>query len=437
MIPHLAGTADAVDLAPPAGRMRHASLIIGAAVGLAGGFASLFFSTLSVFLKPIAAAFGWGRGQLSAVALLSLVGAALAAPLVGRLIDRHGAQRVIGVSVLLLAAGLALMSALPPSLLVLSVLSFLLGGVATATTPPGYLSMFPRHFDRHLGAALGCAMIGIGAGAALGPLLAQALIAAHGWRQAYLLLAGVALLLGIAASVLCFAGGPTPRQSAAAAAAGQRHAAEGDDLRMALRSVRFWLIALALALVSAAALGAMIHLFAMMTDRGVAPAAAAATAATVGLAAAIGRFGTGLLMDHLQARIVTAVVFVLGAVGLAVLACSSTSTPLAVYTLASACFGLAIGAEGDIIPFLARRYFGRKAFAALFGSFFSAYMLGAFAGPILYGYAFDRLGGYTLPLLVGSAACLAGACLVLAIGPYRYAVSPASTRTATPATEHA
>lgn len=404
-----------------AGTMRDVALVAGAGIGLAGGFAAVYFATLSVFLKPMAAMFGWGRGQLSAVALLSMIGSALAAPIVGRLIDRYGARRVTGGSVVLLAAGLLCMSELPPSLLVLSVLSFVLGAVATATTPPGYLSVFPRHFDKRLGAAMGFAMIGIGAGTALAPVLAQGLIADLGWRRAYLILAGAALALGVVANVLCYSiggAGGTVRQAGKPAAAG---ALEGDDLKTALRTWRFWSIAVAVWLVSAAALGAMIHLFPLLTDRGIAAPLAASAAATVGLAAAVGRFATGLLLDHLAARVVTAAVFVLGAAGLLMLATNGAGTSLTAYMVAAALFGLAIGAEGDIIPFLARRYFGRKAFGAIFGCFFSAYMLGAFAGPMAYGYAFDRLGSYTVPLVGGAVACLVGACLILLIGPYRHA----------------
>lgn len=394
------------------------SLVAGAMIGMAGGFASLYFSTLTVFLKPIAAMFGWGRGQLSAVALCSMIGAALAAPVVGKLIDRYGAQRVIGTSVVLFAAGLVCLSALPASLLALSVLSFFLGAFATATTPPGYLSAFPLHFDRRLGTALGCAMIGIGIGAAASPLLAQALISAHGWREAYLWLAGLALGLGLLANLLCFVTGPRQTRAASGGPVGRGY--EGQDLRSALRTRQFWLIALSLALVSAAGLGAMIHLFSFLTDRGIAPAVAAVAVASAGIAAAIGRFATGILMDRLAARIVAAGVFVLAAIGLITLALSTGATSIMTYAIAAACFGLAIGAEGDIIPFLARRYFGRKAFASLFGCFFSAYMLGAFVGPIAYGLAFDHLGGYTAALIAASIACLVATCMMLGIGPYRY-----------------
>lgn len=403
-------------------------LVAGAAVGMAGGFAALYFATLSIFLKPMAASFGWGRGQLSAVALLSMVGSALAAPVVGRLIDRYGAQRVVGASALLLAAGLFCLAKLPPSLTLLSILSFAVGALATATTPPGYLSVFPQYFDRRLGAALGFAMLGLGTGVALAPVLAQNLIAAHGWRHAYLILAMFALGLGVLANALCFGGRRDGRLAGTEAGAGGAAAAplEGDTLAAALRMPRFWLMALALMLVSAAALGAMIHLFSMLTDRGIAAPVAAGAAATVGVAAAAGRFVTGLLLDHFQARVVTAVVFVLGGIGLLLLAFSGAASPVAAYTAGAALFGLAIGAEGDIIPFLARRYFGRRAFGAVFGCLFSAYMLGAFAGPMAYGVAFDRLGGYSAPLIAGAIACALGACLVLAVGPYRYSSTPSS-----------
>ncbi|MES2257405.1 MAG: MFS transporter [Pseudomonadota bacterium] len=410
----------AIVIAPDTGNARKISLVVGAGIGMAGGFASLYFSTLSIFLKPIATMFGWGRGQLSAVALLAMIGSALAAPVVGKLIDRYGAQRVTGMSVVLFAAGLACLSQLPGSIFALSLLSFSLGALATATTPPGYLSVFPQHFDKRLGAALGCAMIGIGVGAAAAPLLAQALIAAHGWRESYLWLAGLALVFGLLANLLCFAAGPRANSSPVARSVGAAESYEGDDLRTAIRTRRFWLIAVALWLVSASALGAMIHLFSLLTDRGIAPAVAAGAVATVGVAAGLGRFATGILMDSFSARIVTACVFILGGGGLATLALSSAGTSIVVYTVAAAFFGLAIGAEGDIIPFLARRYFGRKAFGTIFGCFFSAYMLGAFAGPIAYGIGFDRLGGYTFPLVAASIACLAATCLVLAIGPYRY-----------------
>ena len=45
-----------------------------------------YFSTLSIFLKPIAVSFGWSRGQLSAVALLAMLSSALAVPLIGKMI---------------------------------------------------------------------------------------------------------------------------------------------------------------------------------------------------------------------------------------------------------------------------------------------------------------------------------------------------------------
>ena len=194
--------------APSATALRKSMLVLGAGLGMSAGFSSLYFSTMGIFLKPIAAQFGWGRGQLSGVALLAMLASALAAPVVGRLIARYGALRTIGVSIVLFAAGLLGMARLPASLPLLGALSFFMGVAGTATSAIGYLSTFPQHFERRLGLALGCAMVGVGVGAALAPVLAQALVTGYGWRGAYQWLSLIALLGGFLALAIAALFGP-------------------------------------------------------------------------------------------------------------------------------------------------------------------------------------------------------------------------------------
>src|SRR5947208_983242 len=116
-------------LAPPTfgpsirSAMRQSILVLGAALGMAAGFAAAYFSTLSIFLKPIATSFGWGRAQTSAVSVLAQLGLALGAPLLGRLIDRHGAHRVIPPAMLLFVLGLFVLPSAPDSLVVFGALS--------------------------------------------------------------------------------------------------------------------------------------------------------------------------------------------------------------------------------------------------------------------------------------------------------------------------
>ena len=57
--------------------------------------------------------------------------------------------------------------------------------------------MIVRWFDRRRGLALGIALAGVGLGAALIPPLAQAVITNYGWREAYLAIGGVVLLISL------------------------------------------------------------------------------------------------------------------------------------------------------------------------------------------------------------------------------------------------
>ncbi len=408
-------------------RLRRAVFVAGAAIGLAGGYSPAYFGTLSVFLKPIASGFGWTRAQASLVAVLAQIGIALGAPIIGGLIDRYGGCRIIAPAVVLFALGLTGLTLVPNDLVLFGALTLLTGFVAVATTPVGYLSVLSRGFDRRLGLALGFAMLGLGIGTVLAPVIAQRWITAAGWHSAYRSVALLVLALGAVALVLMVAAG------GAQATSGRTRPAEGAPplpgmlFAEGLRSGRFWLIALVFFAVSAAALGAAVHMVAMLSDRGMPPALAARGAAWIGIGLMVGRFGAGALMDMVHARYVAALAFSLGAAGLALLAWLPAPS-LAVTSTGAVLFGLTVGAEGDIMPFLVRRYFGLLQFSLFFGVFLGIYSLGGVVGPVLYGAVFDRLHGYGAALGSGAAICAGAALAILALGPYRFAAAAAARR---------
>ena len=58
-------------------------------------------ATLSIFVEPMTTEFGWSRAALSGAVSLGGVTAALASPLIGPVLDRHGARLVLCTAVLL------------------------------------------------------------------------------------------------------------------------------------------------------------------------------------------------------------------------------------------------------------------------------------------------------------------------------------------------
>src|SRR6185295_18843476 len=74
-------------------------------------------ATLSVFVEPLTREFGWSRTALSAAVSLGGLLAAVAAPLIGPVLDRRGSRLVLCAAVLVNGIALMLLS-LTPSLLV-------------------------------------------------------------------------------------------------------------------------------------------------------------------------------------------------------------------------------------------------------------------------------------------------------------------------------
>jgi MFS transporter, OFA family, oxalate/formate antiporter len=407
------------------GKIRISGMVLGAALGNVFGFSAAYVSTLSLFLKPIVSAFGWSRGQASTVVMLAQLGLALGAPLLGGLINRHGAHKVIPFSILLFAAGLFMLAQSPASLVIFGACSFLLGFAAAGTTPAGYLTALPGVFDNRLGLAMGLAMLGLGLGNTVMPVVIQNWISVSGWRGAYENLALTVLIGG--AIAVAFLYGPIlagSEQSSRAVGSGDPTQA-GVDLASAMRTVRFWTIAVILFAVSGAVLGAIVHMVSALTDRGIPAGQASLIAATIGIGITVGRFGVGVLLDLLDARYVAAAAFAVGSLGLGLIA-ANFSVSITVASISAFLFAFAIGAEGDFIPYFVRRYFGLRQFSLIYGVQFAFFAVGGVLGPILFGLGYDHFGNYTVMYGAASAVCAVCAIVVTTLGRYRYGVNASS-----------
>ena len=83
--------------------------------------------------------------------------------------------------------------------------------------------------------------------------------------------------------------------------------------------------------------------------------------------------------------------------------------------------GLGIGAEVDLMAFLVSRYFGLRAFGAVYGLMFAIFSLGVGMGPFLMGLSHDFLHSYVPMMIVFEVALALAIGVLLALGPYRFA----------------
>jgi MFS family permease len=175
-------------------------------------------------------------------------------------------------------------------------------------------------------------------------------------------------------------------------------------------------------LMGASVQGCLVHLTAMLTDRGSTLQMAALGSSLMGAAVLMGRVGTGYLLDRFFAPHLAAVFFGGVAAGIGLL---WAGTGTAVAFAGGFLVGLGMGAEVDIIAYLISRYFGLRSFGKVYGSAFGAYVLAGALGPLAMGKGFDLTGSYDVPLAVLLTFTLASTVLITRLGPYRYSVGRA------------
>jgi predicted MFS family arabinose efflux permease len=292
-------------------------------------------------------------------------------------------------------------------------LAGLCGLISTGQAPPAYAKAVSAWFDERRGLALGIAMAGIGIGATLVPQFARLVIAAYGWRAAYVAL-GVLTFAVAFPAVALFIREP----DAGARVAGREPAAlPGLMLGDSLRSSSFWLLAVAVFLVVTTINGIVAHLVPLLTDRGIDVRQATSTLSLVGLSTIAGRLVAGYLLDRFFAPYVAAGLFLLplAAVGLLIAGAGASAPALAAVSL-----GFGLGAEVDVIGFLAGRYFGLRAFGQIYGCLFAIFTLGTGLGPVLMAVSFDVTQSYDVTLTAFGIALVCASVLVSRLGPYRF-----------------
>jgi MFS family permease len=397
-------------------------VVLTAAMGLFWGPPVTVFC-FSVFLKPIMQDFHASRAAVSLGYTLHLIGGATSALLVGWLIDRYGTRKVILPAVAMVGSILLCTKAFSASIRQFYFFCGALGVLGGGMGPIPYGTVVSRWFDRRRGLALGLMMVGIGFGAMVMPSLAQQLIARFGWRVAYTILGSVVLLICIPVvgaflkedplDLGLWPDGAPPADSAIARDAG----ALGLSARDAWCSRTFRLMVCAFFLVSASAQGCLIHLAAMLTDRGMTLQAAALGSSLMGAGLLIGRVGTGYLLDRFFAPYLTAVFFGGAAVGIGLLWISAAT---AIALAGAFLVGLGMGAEVDIIAYLISRYFGLRSFGKIYSFAFGVFLLAGALGPLVMGKGFDLTGSYRMPLAALFTATLVATMLMTRLGPYRY-----------------
>jgi predicted MFS family arabinose efflux permease len=272
-------------------------------------------------------------------------------------------------------------------------------------------------FSASRGLALALMIGGIPLAQIAGPILAQWLIADHGWRSAYL---GIGLGWGgitLLVAVLWFRE-PRDRMKATGGST-QAHAPppqDGQTFGAAIRDPRILRITLAALLQSLIGGGLNVHLFPMLTGQGLTRDTGAGVLAVMGVAALAGQLVSGFLSDRVKSTLLPMSAFFIPAITFVLLLFASGSLPLLI--LAVACAGFGMAACVMLVTYLASRYGGVANFGKIHGIISACLGFGGGIGPFLAGTIFDQTGSYAPFLIGGAIVALFNVALVCRLGPY-------------------
>ncbi len=370
-----------------------------AAVGLLLLFTSagVGFYGFSAFVKPLAAEFGWGRGEISLAITVQFLTAAAAGPLVGRLVDRHGPRRPMLIGLVLYGLTLLGLSRMGSRAhLLAGFVGLGLGSSLFGTVP--VQSALAAAFGERRGRAVGLVTIGISLGGVLMTPVAVLLVDVLGWRAALAVL-GLAVLVAMPPLVAAAIRVPLP-------SARLPGAAGAVSLGTVVRRPVFWLLGLAIFTGGLGALATLFHLVSFFTDRGLHPLTASVLLSLTTAFGIVAKLIFGPLCDLVGARRVMALSFGLQIAGL--LGYLLLPPSAAAYALTAVVFGLGMGANSAVHPILASQTFGLAAFGTAFGALVAFFQLASALGPAFAGLVYDFTGSYSAALVTFLAGLVVG-----------------------------
>ncbi len=367
--------------------IRLAITLVIATVGNVGMWAVI------VIMPAVQAEFGVDRADASLPYTATMVGFALGNLLIGRAVDRFGVTASLLGAMVCVAVGFSL-AALSGGIGVLSALHFLLGfGSASCFGP--LIADISHWFLRRRGIAVAIAASGNYLSGAIWPVLLSGVLAEHGWRTVYLLLALICVAVMLPGALLLRRALP----EAAAAVADQQS-------RLRARTVGFSPTAL-LILLAIAGIGCCIamsmpqvHIVAFCVDLGYGPAVGAEMLSLMLLGGVVSRVVSGLVADRLG--------------GVRTLLIGSTLQCIALFLylpfdamvslyIVSLIFGLS---QGGIVPsyaLIVREYLPSRDAGARVGLVITSTIVGMALGGWMSGWIYDLTGSYQWAFLNGIA----------------------------------
>jgi MFS family permease len=363
--------------------------------------------SFTVFLLPISQSFDWDRAAIISIYSLAALAGGLSAPFIGRLFDRSGPRAVYSLGLLLLGSAF-LAAAYAQQLWQFQLsLGLCVGlGIACIGNVPNSI-LLGRWFGPKLPTAMAVVYSATGAGVLILLPLSQVLIDRVGWRGAYQIFGGTALVLLVPLLFLpwkLFASGSATLARSAAAEVLD----EGWTLLSAMRHHAFWALFCTFFFTAVGMFALSAQIVAYLIDAGFPPLQAATAWGFSGIVLLFGMLGVTWLDGVIGRRRSVLFSYALSIIGIGLLWLLKSYPNVWLLTAFVVTFGSMIGSRGPLITATAMKIFRGERVGTIFGTISIGSGLGSAFGSWAGGLIHDMTGGYDALLLFALVSVILG-----------------------------
>ena len=387
---------------------------------LATGFTVLFFSSGSRFafgllLKPMSEDLELSRSALSLAATCFMIVSAVSMPFVGRLVDSFSVRTVVSIAAVIASVGIGLMGLAQTQwqVILLYGIIFAIGNGGTSVGPIGVL--ISRWFVRGRGTATSAAM----SGNALGQLiiisaLASALV--HiGWRNAYITLGVVNLLIVVPLVIAFIRSDPDPAQPTdpdTAPPVGTAAPPSVLPVKTIFASHQLWLLLVVYAICGFQDFFIATHVVAFAQDKGLSAAFSGSLYALMGLVGLFGVMSAGALADLYGSTRPTAVCFLARIACFGLIIFSQSATAIVVFALL---YGFTFLITAPLTVTFAGNMFGAPRLGMMSGIINMTHHIAGGLGALVGGLVFDARGSYDAAFMLMLALAVIASALTFTV----------------------
>jgi MFS family permease len=367
-----------------------------------------FFYSYGVFFKAIAEDFGGSRlGVAIGLTVTNAVGA-IAAPYVGRALDKYPLRNVMGIGALFMAFGFLGLSFVQNELQFYLVLGLFIGFGASSMGNLATSKLVTNWFDKRRGTALGIAAAGVSLSGVIMPYISAELIENFGWRQGFLVYSAFTFLVVVPLIFRLVISRPEDvglRPDGAmpikfddgSILPPVEKAPPKMRLLELFKEHNFRMIVLTFSLLFCSMSATLTHMIPRLTDFGYTLVEASLVMSLCAGFGVAGKLSFGWLSDRLSVRKVMAIVIFMQFTGQYLM---FSSLDYLTFAIGASMFGYGVGGVVPMHGAVVGKTFGRDRFGAVLGLMRPAMFPIQILGVPFAGWIFDVTGSYDIAFQV-------------------------------------